>query len=457
MSVTTSMIHFTDKKDNTIYVSNALMHSLRLDRHRPMKLRLGEKKVNIHIKRIKRRGKHLYIPNSIRNAIQLPRKGQSYVIQNKQDEIKLGPLIGILCHAPNRTMQMPFGDRSYAAKQYLKIGSKQAFYFAFTLSDVNWKDETVTAFFIDSHNRWKKKTVPLPDVVYNRLTSRVVQKSQSMQTLRDRFKKHDIPIFNWDFFDKWDIYHLLQGTIEGQQHVPETTINPSSQDIKNMLDKHRFIYLKPTKGSLGIGIFRITYHPSNGYFVRFRKNKKNQLLRFSSFSSLMKFFKRKSFKDYILQQGIRLIEIDNRPIDFRFHLNKDGNNDWAVAGIAAKKAGRGSVTTHVKSGGQVMETLDTLKQVFKGSRSSEIYEEAKRVTTRLANTIERKHPHLIGELGFDIGIDKDGRVWMFEANSIPGRSIFKHPSLKARSSSQLKYIFDYCVYLSKQRTTGRNL
>ncbi len=37
--------------------------------------------------------------------------------------------------------------------------------------------------------------------------------------------------------------------------------------------------------------------------------------------------------------------------------------------------------------------------------------------------IERKSKRRVGELGFDIGIDKSGNIWMFEANAKPGRSI----------------------------------
>ena len=36
----------------------------------------------------------------------------------------------------------------------------------------------------------------------------------------------------------------------------------------------------------------------------------------------------------------------------------------------------------------------------------------------------------IGEIGFDLGIDQTGAIWMFEANSRPGREIFQHVSLK---------------------------
>ena len=30
----------------------------------------------------------------------------------------------------------------------------------------------------------------------------------------------------------------------------------------------------------------------------------------------------------------------------------------------------------------------------------------------------------IGEIGFDLGVDHSGKVWMFEANSAPGAAFF---------------------------------
>ncbi len=73
-------------------------------------------------------------------------------------------------------------------------------------------------------------------------------------------------LFNWSFFDKWDVYNLLEGT-DAYKHVPDSRINPSASDIREMLEKHKFIYLKPTGGSLGIGIYRLTYNPKRGYYA----------------------------------------------------------------------------------------------------------------------------------------------------------------------------------------------
>ena len=220
-----------------------------------------------------------------------------------------------------------------------------------------------------------------------------------------------------------------------------------------MLEKHQFVYLKPTSGSLGNGIYRLTYHPKKGYFCRYRQHGNNVLLRFSRFTDLLRRLNHNGrMKNYIIQQGIRFIEMDRCPIDFRFHMNKNGDNRWVAAGIGAKKSGRGSVTTHIKNGGKLMTPIAALSQIYGSStKAEEILSKAKQVSIQLAESIERNHPHYIGELGFDIGIDQKDNIWMFEANAKPGRSIFKHPSLRAEGSATLKHIFDYSVYLSRFR------
>jgi len=159
---------------------------------------------------------------------------------------------------------------------------------------------------------------------------------------------------------------------------------------------------------------------------------------------------RKRLSHYVIQQGIRLIELDGCPLDFRFHLHKNGNNQWVVAGIGAKKAGKGSVTTHVKNGGSVMTPEHALGRIY-GGRADQVLANAKQVAVRLAEAIEKNYRRRLGELGFDLGIDQKERVWMFEANAKPGRSIFKHPSLKSQGADSLKHIYDYLVYLSNFR------
>lgn len=452
MSLATCTIRFTKRTERTLYMSGALARSLQLAGVKTVAIRLGSHTVSATLKRTKQTEPILTVPISLKNALRLPRDGRCMIVSNRQREIQLGPLIGIMTSFTGSGLGRPFGAKTGLIRSYLSPGAGKAFYFAFFPRDVDWANETVTGYFPGPNGTWRRRTVPLPDAVYNRLGNRTAEKSMSMENFKDRFTRRGIPLFNWSFFDKWDVYRLLEGD-EMEKHVPESKISPTSETIRDMLERHRFVYLKPTGGSLGRGIYRLTYHPKRGYFARYRATGKNVLLRFSNFAGLMRMMSRNQgrMRNYVIQQGIRLIEVDNCPLDFRFHLHKNGSNQWVVAGVGAKRAGKGSVTTHVKNGGKVMTPEQALGKIYGSSRAEQLLNNAKQVAVKLAEAIERNYRHRLGELGFDLGIDQKDRVWMFEANAKPGRSIFKHPGLKSQGADSLGYIFDHLVYLANFR------
>ncbi|MBP1993276.1 YheC/YheD family endospore coat-associated protein [Paenibacillus eucommiae] len=450
MSLTTCTIHTVQRADRSVYVSNDLVKALRLTGSKTITLKAGSKSITAPLRLIRKAGQHLYIPLSMIGKLHLPRIGSTLATSSSAKEIRLGPMIGILTNMTDSPTS-PFGPKTGFIRQVMQTGADKSFHFAFSPRDVNWQQETVRGVFLSPGGGWVRKTVPLPDVVYNRLSSRIAERSSGMEGFKERFGRKGIPLFNWSFFDKWDVYNLLEGD-DAFKFVPESRINPSADQIREMLDKHKFIYLKPTAGSLGIGIFRITYNANRGYFARYRKGNKNVLIRYAKFASLMNMLGtgRGRLQNYVAQQGIRLIEIDSCPIDFRFHMTKNGANQWVVAAIGAKKAGKGSVTTHLRTGGQLMTSEQVLRQIY-GARAEQILQNAKETAIKLAEGIENNYHHLLGELGFDIGIDQNEKIWMFEANAKPGRSIFKHPSLKDQDKASLAYVYEHCLYLSRFR------
>lgn len=454
MSLTTCMLHAVQRTDRSVYLTSELVKALRLTSNKSITVNVGSKKATLPIRLIKKSGQHMYIPLSLMASLRIPRTGSVFVANNNNKELRIGPVIGILTNVVNGTS--PFGTKTGFIRQIMSTASTKSFAFAFSPSSVNWIQETVTGIIPKEGGGWMRKTFPLPDVVYNRLSSRKAEKSAGIEGFKDRFVRRGIPLFNWSFFDKWEVYKMLDGD-DAFRFVPESRINPSADQIKEMLDKHKFIYLKPTAGSLGIGIYRVTYNPKRGYFVRYRKGGKNVLIRYGKFDGLMQMLGtgRGRLTNYVAQQGIRLIEIDSCPIDFRFHLTKNGNNNWIVAAIGAKKSGKGSVTTHIRNGGQLMTPEQVLRQIY-GSRAEQVLTHAKEAAIKLAEGIENNYNHLLGELGFDIGIDQSEKIWMFEANAKPGRSIFKHPSLKEGDVATLQNIYEHCLYLSRFRSRREN-
>ncbi|MCR2802549.1 YheC/YheD family endospore coat-associated protein [Paenibacillus soyae] len=451
MSLTTCNVHFSQQSDRVVYLSSPLYKQFKLAGKRSIRIKLGNVAISAPVKLLRRAGNHVYLSAGVRNAIKVPKTGNVCLISTGDNEIQLGPLVGILTDTIHPAESYPFGNRSGFIKEVIRTGSRKAYMFGFTPNDINWQKETVNGYFLNAQGGWFRKVVPLPDVVYNRLPNRKAESTSYISSVRERFVKKQIPLFNWSFLNKADVYKLLDNDPEALAHLPESVANPSPAKIKEMLEKYQFLYFKPGGGSLGIGIYRLTYHPVRGYFVRYRRGSQNVLVRYPSFSSMMRMLQARlggRISQYVAQQGIRLVEIDKCQLDFRFHMHKNGHNQWVPAGIGAKKAGRGSVTTHVKNGGSLMTPEQALGRTF-GSEANAILEKAKRVAVKLSEAIERNYPHRLGELGLDIGIDKSGDVWMFEANAKPGRSIFKHPALRSEGKASVSYIFEHCLYLSR--------
>lgn len=456
MSLIVCNILFSQQTEPIVYISSTLIKQLNLNTSKRLLLRLGNEKIYASIKPLKRSGYHLYLSAGVRKKVRVPSTGKVNIMLLNGNDIQIGPLIGILTDSFRGGESSPFTSRSSLVKQVIHTGSSRTYTFGFTPSDINWQEKTVIGYFLNAQGSWYRRKVPFPDVVYNRLPNRREENGLAITALRERFIKYEIPFFNWSFLNKADVYQLLDNDPEALQHLPESVTNPSAEKMKEMIQKYRFIYFKPGTGSLGYGIYRITYQSNRGYFMRYRANGQNTLLRFSSFDKLYRTLQLKqgnNLKGYVAQQGIKLIESDRCPIDFRFHMHKDGNNKWQPVGVGAKKAGRGSVTTHMKSGGTLLTPSQALQNTF-GQQSESILHKARQVSIKLSEAIERNYPHRLGELGLDIGIDQNGDVWMFEANAKPGRSIFKHPSLRMEGKRSLNHIVDHCLYLSKFHDGG---
>lgn len=100
----------------------------------------------------------------------------------------------------------------------------------------------------------------------------------------------------------------------------------------------------------------------------------------------------------------------------------------------------------MNSGGMVK----TLEEIFPNTAKREtVLARLRDAALTLSRCLDETSDTLIGEIGFDFGVDEQGNIWMFEANSKPGRSIFKHPGLKEADERTALLPLAYAVHLSK--------
>lgn len=435
---------------NVISLTTALAKRWEIKNGESIHIEIGNKETLVKVKLTTKKGNHLVLSPHIWSKLAIPFVTNTRAVY-ENNILRLGPVIGILTTGFAGTTKQPFGSRSQLFRNFIREGEvENPIIYVFTPEMINWHNKTVQGWYYH-HNHWVSRISPLPNVVYERVPNRKVESHTPVKKCLSRLRTLvNCQIFNQGFFNKWSIHERLSDQPNTAQYIPETYLSPSIKKIDEMLKKHHMVYLKPSGGSLGLGIFRITYVPKKGYFCRFHQGTRNVLQRFQTLNNLFQHYfngQTKRFNKYIVQQGVRLIKHFNRPVDFRIHLHKDASGDWQTIAIGSKVAGSGCVTTHVRTGGTVL-TTSTLLQKVCGSRAQEIESRLKKAAVNIATTLEVQTVGLLGELGMDIGLDSQMRIWLFEVNSKPGRHIFEHPSLRQAGRQSAKCITDYSLKLA---------
>ena len=413
-------------------------------------LSFGTTCIECKVKVLKDEKQGISLSEDLYEQLKIPYTGSTHLIQH-EDTIYLGPLVGIFTAGFTKSMLRPIGERSLFFAKLLAVEKAVGAYpFIFGAHQINWDQGTINGLFY-LKDGWKNIEVPFPNVVYDRLPNRRTENHQDLKKVKQKLnEEYLIPWFNPGFFNKWEIHQLLLNDSVVNKYLPETHLNPSLSLIEDMLAKYQHVYLKPANGSLGLGVFQILYsREEEVYYCRFKNDDNlNKLQKYSSLESLMKYvFRSKKLEDYIVQQGVSLIRIDHKTVDFRVHTNKNKNGEWQVSVIAGKISGRGSVTTHLNSGG-VVKTVDEL--YTNKAECKDIIKKLNEVSLLISKAIDIYVKGPIGEIGFDLGIDKSGRVWLFEANSKPGRSIFSHPRLKESDLLTRSLSLQYAVHLTEK-------
>ncbi|MED4903024.1 YheC/YheD family protein [Parageobacillus thermoglucosidasius] len=398
--------------------------------------------------------KQIIIANDVAKRLYIPFSADVHVFFD-EDTVHLGPLVGIFTAGFTKSPLRPVRKRSFFFAKLLSQEKKVGvFAFVFGAHHINWEKGTITGYFY-TDSGWTQHEVPFPAVIYNRLPNRRIENDETFQAIKETLKTaYGIPWFNENFFNKREVYRLLEKHPLSRPYLPDTSFSPTIETAGQFLNRYGEVYLKPANGSHGLGIHHIL-KKNTKYECRFRdKQGTNRSQSFPTLSSLWKniFSQQKKLNSYIIQQGIRLIEINGRKVDFRVHTNKNEEGNWQVSAIAAKIAEKTSVTTHIHSGG----TVKTIEEIFPDqSVRGHILRQLCDAALTLSRCLEEQLQMNIGEIGFDLGIDRQHRIWMFEANSKPGRSIFTHPKLKQYDELTAMLSLAYAVYLSKKTTDKR--
>jgi hypothetical protein len=203
-----------------------------------------------------------------------------------------------------------------------------------------------------------------------------------------------------------------------------TTLPYSIQNLRTMLNQYSILYLKPDNSCQGKGAMRIDKLPNGHYLLRSRDTKKeNTCKNLTALNRSIQHIKMK--RPYLIQQGIISQTPSGKMVDIRVHLFRLGHV-WQTAGMAARIASIKNVVTNRSSGGKPIYLDELLKShlSYTATEAKQKVAELTRLATRAVQLISDRYPSY-SEFGVDVGIDREGKLWIYEVNIRPSLRMFK--------------------------------
>ncbi len=430
--------------EHTIYVNSQIISQLNLPINRIIPIIFGSKKINVYVSVSSSKGKLLILPESIASQLLIPNGIQIHGKYDKEKGLILGPTLGILLQNiyKNHT-QEPFGEMTSFLKEIALVSkSKGTLSYAFTLEDIDLQNSSIKGWLLKG-NRWEQNKLPIPDVIYNRISSRKFEfkHQESIQQLKSKNYSH---FFNDHFLNKWQVYDLLKNT-SVQSILPNTKLYKNHTTIKEMLNKYPTSYLKPTNGSLGRGIIKVQKRGAE-YFVRLSKINGPLSLNYNSFAQMVKqLTPRLKSEPYIIQEGIDLITIKNRPVDFRILVQKNETGNWAITSMVARVADEQQFVSNLARGGTQSKVMHAIHLSNLNNRQKVSPDYFTNYSLAIAKQIEASSNGSFAELGIDLGLDVNGKLWLLEVNAKPSKN--NDPGLTGARPSVHRLI-DYTRFLT---------
>lgn len=329
-----------------------------------------------------------------------------YEIRFKENELQLGPCIGILAAKNREELAENVMKLGRYVRKYKEIGGVIV---AFSSDSVNTEKRTITGYVYDyTKKQWKKGEYPYPLAIFRKSYLPYELKLHFQSVLGDR-------IFNSSKFDKWEMYEWLKEFEHLYPFLPETSLYESSKDIEPLLTKYQAVYVKPIKGMQGKRVAKIEIKANRIVIQMIIKGEKEDYY----FDSLIDAgdFVQKNFtpKKYIVQQSLNLHLKSEVIVDFRVILVKDQSGEWKNYGIIGRSGLPGNIVSNRHRGGKIEMAEQTLATIFLEAKAVDYLNKMERVAIDTALAIEQCGLHF-GKLGIDIGIDIDGNLWVIEIN-----------------------------------------
>ncbi len=270
---------------------------------------------------------------------------------------------------------------------------------------------------------WREVALPLPDVVINQITAVGPGQTEAYRRLGQEYaaRPGGYPQFlTKGWLDKERAFRLLAADSLAARYVPCTvTLAAGSTEVLwEMLDRFGQVFLKPTRGSAGLNILRLTNTPPH-FLAEYRLGDRNIARVCDSKDEVRALIEPAlGHSDYVCQQAIARPEVDGGPVDFRIALGRNGRGRWEPFYYRGRRAQPGAICTNRSYGGVWGPIDDLLDKVFPRS-THEMKEALIRCALDVARAVSGPEAGDCCLIALDIALDHQGHPWLLEVNDRP--------------------------------------
>ncbi|MCM3571042.1 YheC/YheD family protein [Neobacillus mesonae] len=332
-------------------------------------------------------------------------------------------LIGMLHHRKHPDMV----KKAYPFAAVAKMEGIDFIYFTF--NDIDFEGEIVNGWIYEK-GEWVQTEKKIPKVIINSCNPKNEEHSLILRRLKTTAVFTSFSVGN-----KYKVYNKVKKAETFASYlIPSKTIQHSN-DLLSFLESHHAAVMKPVSGNRGRRIF----------FIK----KTNEGYQWTD-GSITHVFDKKELtaaisqpleeQRYLLQPYIECKTKSGLTYDFRLHVQKNGNGQWEITLIYPRISGNTRMVSNISSGGYRGELIPFLKDEFQQDYRK-MKKNLETFALSFAAHLDTLYENPFDELGIDVGIDHQQKLWLFEVNWRPGA--------KNREFQVAKRLIPYCRFLAE--------
>lgn len=313
--------------------------------------------------------------------------------------------------------------------------------YRFIPSSINPSNEKISGDkYNPIKNEWETCEFLTPDVLYDRCFYGEDGHSKQCKTIVKWLKaRNDLLFLGYGLPNKLELYDKLSQSKLSSYLLPSKAVISGNSVIQD-LSLQKPIVLKPVNGSQGRGIY-ILERKEKEIIVQTEKHGQHIIRSLKdtkkTASWLNHLIKQRS---YFSQPYMKLLNDENHPFDIRTLLQKDKYGNWHEVSKGIRTGRENGIISNISAGGTI-SPIDSWLSSLPSSKRNYFSNEIEDILINLPNILELNFPPLF-EIGVDIGICRDGGIWILDINSKPGRKVALtlNPHLEEKLySSPLQY------------------